>query len=231
VNNATSLNDLTAPKDSNLGNPYLAARNEWDERYGSLIKRAHHWRGAAVLALLVALAEAVVILGVATRPKTVPYVVAVDSLGRVVASGAVERSSPVDQRMKATALTGWIQDLRGVTSDGLAQRRAIDRVYSMIGSGTAAQTLVTEFYRANQPFERANKETVQVDVNTILPTTEHTYEVDWTETARDPSGGVVSVGRWKAILTVAVNPPTEENVLQVNPFGIYVMNVNWSKVV
>jgi type IV secretory pathway TrbF-like protein len=231
VNNATSLNDLRAPKDSNLGNPYLAARNEWDERYGSLIKRAHHWRGAAVLALLVALAEAVVILGVATRPKTVPYVVAVDSLGRVVASGAVERSSPVDQRMKATALTGWIQDLRGVTSDGLAQRRAIDRVYSMIGSGTAAQTLVTEFYRANQPFERANKETVQIDVNTILPTTEHTYEVDWTETARDPSGGVVSVGRWKAILTVAVNPPTEENVLQVNPFGIYVMNVNWSKVV
>jgi type IV secretory pathway TrbF-like protein len=231
VNNSTSLNDLRAPKDSNLGNPYLAARNEWDERYGSLIKRAHHWRGAAVLALLVALAEAVVILGVATRPKTVPYVVAVDSLGRVVASGAVERSSPVDHRMKATALTGWIQDLRGVTTDGLAQRRAIDRVYSMIGSGTAAQTLVTEFYRANQPFERANKETVQVDVNTILPTTEHTYEVDWTETARDPSGGVVSVGRWKAILTVAVNPSTEENVLQVNPFGIYVMNVNWSKVV
>jgi len=231
VNTATALNDLTVPKDSHLGNPYLAARKEWDERYGSLIRRAQHWRIAAVLALLVALAEAVVILGVATRPKTIPYVVAVDSLGRVVASGPVEKSAPVDQRMKAAALTHWIQDLRGVTSDGLAQRRAIDRVYAMIGSGSAAQTLVTEFYRANQPFERANKETVQVDVNTILPTTEHTYEVDWTETARDTGGGVVSVARWKAILTVAVNPPTDENVLQVNPFGIYVMNVNWSKVV
>jgi type IV secretory pathway TrbF-like protein len=231
VNDATSIIELATAMDSHLGNPYLNARKEWDERYGSLIKRAQHWRGAAVLALLVALAEAVVILGVATRPKTVPYVVAVDSLGRVVASGAVERSSPVDQRMEAIALTRWIQDLRGVTSDGLAQRKAIDRVYAMVGSGTAAQTLITEFYRANQPFERANKETVQVDVNTILPTTEHTYEVDWTETARDPSGGVVFVGRWKAILTVAVNPPTDENVLQVNPFGIYVMNVNWSKVV
>src|SRR5271165_1920310 len=217
------------PNSVHSENPYLAARKEWDERYGSLIKRADHWRGAAILALLVALAEAVVILGIATRPKTVPYVVAVDSLGRVVASGAVERSSPVDQRVKATAITRWIQDFRGVTSDGLAQRSAIDRVYAMIGSGSAAQTLVTEFYRANQPFERANKETVQVDVNTILPTTEHTYEVDWTETARDPSGGLVSVARWKAILTVAVNPPTDENVLQVNPFGIYVMNINWSK--
>ena len=58
---------------------------------------------------------------------------------------------------------------------------------------------------------------MQVDVNTISPTTEHTgIEVDWTETARDPSGGVVSVARWKAILTVAVNPPSDENVLQVN---------------
>ena len=231
MENASPVSEYTESKNSHLDNPYLAARKEWDERYGSLIKRAQSWRWAAVLALLVAFAEAVVILAVATRPKTVPYVVAVDSLGRVVASGAVERSSPVDQRMKATALSRWIQDLRAVTSDGLAQRRAIDRVYAMIGSGTEAQTLVSEFYRTNQPFDRANKETVQVDVNTVLPTTEQTYEVDWTETARDPSGGVVSVGRWKAILTIAVNPPTDENVLQLNPFGIFVMNVNWSKVV
>src|SRR6516164_7789122 len=231
VQSATAVSESAGPTKSHLENPYLNARKEWDERYGSLIKRAQHWRGAAVLALLVALAEAVVILGVATRPKTVPYVVAVDSLGRVVASGAVERSSPVDQRMKETSLSRWMQDLRGVTSDGLAQRKAIDRVYAMIGSGTAAQTLVTEFYRANQPFDRANREAVQVDVNTVLSTTEQTYEIDWTETARDPSGGVVSVGRWKAILTIAVNTPSDENVLQLNPFGIYVMNVNWSKVV
>jgi type IV secretion system protein VirB5 len=231
MNTAAALDDLSSQKDLHLANPYLAARKEWDERYGGLIKRAQNWRFAAMLALLVAFAEAVVILGVATRPKTVPYVVAVDSLGRVVASGAVERSSPVDQRMKETALSRWMQDLRGVTSDGLAQRRAIDRVYGMIGSGTVAQTLVTEFYRANQPFDRANKETVQVDVNMILPTTEQTYEIDWTETARDPSGGVVSVGRWKAILTIVVNPSSDENVLQLNPFGIYVMNVSWSKVV
>ena len=231
MNTAAVLDDLSSQKDLHLANPYLAARKEWDERYGGLIKRAQNWRFAAMLALLVAFAEAVVILGVATRPKTVPYVVAVDSLGRVVASGAVERSSPVDRRMKETALSRWMQDLRGVTSDGLAQRRAIDRVYGMIGSGTVAQTLVTEFYRANQPFDRANKETVQVDVNMILPTTEQTYEIDWTETARDPSGGVVSVGRWKAILTIVVNPSSDENVLQLNPFGIYVMNVSWSKVV
>src|SRR5258708_33914708 len=104
VNNATSINELPAAMDSHLGNPYLNARKEWDERYGSLIKRAQHWRGAAVLALLVALSEAVVILGVATRPKTVPYVVAVDSLGRVVARGAVERGLSFGGRSDALSL-------------------------------------------------------------------------------------------------------------------------------
>jgi type IV secretion system protein TrbF len=224
----------TARSDAGTANgasPYLAARREWDERYGSLIVRARHWRVAAVLALVVALAESLVIFRVATRPRTVPYVVAVDSLGRVVAAGAVERSTPADQKMKTASLMRWVQDLRSVTSDGLAERRAIDRVYAMIGSGSAAQTLVTEFYRANQPFERASRETVQVDVNLVLPSTEETYEVDWTETARDLGGGVRSVARWKAILTVAVNPPTDEAILEVNPFGVFVMNLSWSKIV
>ena len=58
----------SSPKEESIGSPYLVARREWDERYGGLIKRAQQWRAAAVLALLVALAEAIVIIGVATRP-------------------------------------------------------------------------------------------------------------------------------------------------------------------
>src|SRR6202171_497711 len=121
-------------KEESIGSPYLVARREGDERYGGLIKRAHQWGGAAVLALLVALAEAIVIIGVATRPRIVPYVVAVDSLGRVAAAGAVDRTSTVDERMKLAAITQWVQDMRGVTSDGLAERVSIDHVYAMIGS-------------------------------------------------------------------------------------------------
>src|SRR5882762_1853344 len=152
-------------KEQSIESPYLAARREWDERYGGLIKRAQQWRGVAVLALLVALVEAIAIIGVATRPRAAPYVVAVDSLGRVAAAGTIDRTSPVDERMKQSAITQWVQDLRGVTSDGLAERAAIDHVYAMIGSQSAAQTIVTDYFRANQPFERGSRETVQVEVN------------------------------------------------------------------
>ena len=121
-----ALTHQSSSKEESFGSPYLVARREWDERYGGLIKRAQQWRGAAVLALLVALAEAIVIIGVATRPRNAPFIVAVDSLGRVAAAGAIDRTSPIDERMKQAAITQWVQDMRGVTSDGLAER-ACDR--------------------------------------------------------------------------------------------------------
>jgi type IV secretion system protein TrbF len=230
VGNAFAVTQQPGPRDESLGSPYLVARREWDERYGGLIKRAQQWRGAAILALIVALVEAIVIVGVATRPRAAPYVVAVDSLGRVVAAGAVDRRSPVDERMKVAAMTQWVQDVRSVTSDGLAERAAIDRVYAMIGSQSAAQTLVTDYFRTNQPFERGARETVQVEVNAILPNSPHSYEVDWTETQRTLDGKPISADRWRGIFTLAINPPTDEAVLRVNPFGIYVMDLTWSKV-
>lgn len=224
------LSQQSSAKEEFTESPYLAARKEWDERYGGLMKRAQQWRGAAVLALLVALAEAIVIIGVATRPRSAPYVVAVDSLGRVAAAGAASGSSPTDERMMEAAITLWVQDLRGVTSDGLAERAAIDHVYAMIGSQSAAQTIVTDYFRANQPFERGSRETVQVEVNAILPNSPHSYEVDWTETRRTLDGKAISSDRWRGIFTVAINRSNDEAVLRVNPLGIYLMDITWSKV-
>ena len=218
------------PEEESLGSPYLNARREWDERYGGLMKQAQQWRFAAVLALFVAVAEAIVIIGVATRPRTAPYVVAVDSVGRVAAAGTLDRSSPIDERMKQESIIRWVEAMRGVTSDGLAERAAIDHVYAMIGSSSAAQTIVTDYFRANQPFDRGLRETVQVEVNAILPNSPHSYEVDWTETERTLDGKPISLDKWRGIFTVAVNPPTDEAVLRVNPFGIYVMDLTWSRV-
>src|SRR5260370_555077 len=194
-------------KEQSIESPYLAARREWDERYGGLIKRAQQWRGVAVLALLVALVEAIAIIGVATRPRAAPYVVAVDSLGRVAAAGTIDRTSPIDERMKQAALTHWVQDMRGVTSDGLAERAAIDHVYAMIGSQSAAQTIVTDYFRANQPFERGSRKTVQVEVNAILPSSPHSYEVDWTTTQRTLDAKPTSPHNGTCIFTPTINPP------------------------
>jgi type IV secretory pathway TrbF-like protein len=216
--------------ESSHSNLWIAAKSEWNERYGDLISRARNWRAAAFLALLLAVVEALGLVAVSLRSTTVPFIVAVDSIGHVVASGSADQGPVVDDRMKRAALYQWVQDLRMVISDPLVQRRSIDRVYAMIGQGSPAQMFITDWYRKNTPFDLAQTETVSVDVSTVLPTGNRSYEVEWTETARDRAGTVVETQNWKGVFTIAVNPPTEERLAHVNPLGIYVIDASWSKV-
>jgi type IV secretory pathway TrbF-like protein len=212
------------------GSPYLAARREWDERYGSLITRARNWRAAAFAALLIALVSTTGLVAVSMKAKTIPFVVAVDSLGRVLAAGEADKTTPADDRLKRAALVQWVSQLRAVTTDGIAQRRAIDRVYAMIASGSPAQVEISDYYRGDPPYERAKKNTVDVDVKAVFATSDKTYQVEWTETTRSLSGQVESEERWKGSFEIAVSPPSDERLARINPLGIYVTNVSWSKV-
>ena len=210
--------------------PYLAARREWDERYGSLITRARHWRIAAVLALAVALVAMCGLIALSTKAKVIPYVVAIDNLGRVLAAGPADQASRADDRLKRSALFQWMSDLRTVTTDGVAQRKAIDRVYSMIANGSPAQVEIGDFYRNDPPFDRAQKRTVEVDVKAVFPVSDRTYQLEWTEIVRGLSGQIESQDNWKGSVTIAISPPNDERLIRVNPLGIYVTNVSWSKV-
>jgi type IV secretion system protein VirB5 len=160
----------------------------------------------------------------------VPYVVALDSLGRTVAAGPAEETANADEKLKKAALFRWIDDLRLVTSDAIAQRKAIDRVYAHLAMGSEAHAFVQSFYRADPPQKRSQTQTVTIEVKSVLANSDRTYEIEWIETTRDLNGGVLTAERWKGSFTVALNPPTEERLMRVNPLGIFVTNTAWTKV-
>jgi len=219
----------TSNERSRTENPYLAARREWDERYGHLISRERNWR---VMALLCALSSLVTVAGLvwlSARSHVVPFVVAMDSLGRPVAAAPAEQTTTADDRIKRATLYTWLENLRLVTSDGVTQRKSIDRVYAYIASGSQAQAFISDFYRSNPPQKRAQTETVSVEVQSVLPTSDKTFEIEWTETTRDLYGTVTQKARWKAAFTIAINPPTDEATARINPLGIYVTNASWGK--
>ncbi|MBV8907073.1 MAG: conjugal transfer protein TrbF, partial [Acidobacteriia bacterium] len=166
------------PKTVELHNPYLAARREWDERYGEFITRARNWRTMAAISALVALIATGGMLWQSARSRVVPFVVLVDSLGRPIASGLAEQASVGDDRLRRAVIQDWIENVRMVTTDGIAQRRAIDHVYAYIASGTNAQAFISDFYRNDPPFKRAQTGTVSVEVKSVLPTSDRTFEVD-----------------------------------------------------
>jgi type IV secretion system protein TrbF len=213
-----------------IHNPYLAARREWDERYGEFITRARNWRTVAMISALAALLATGGMVWLSAKSHVVPFVVLIDSLGRPVASGLAEQTSVGDDRLRRAVLQDWLEGLRMVTTDGIAQRRAIDRVYAHIASGTNAQAFISEFYRNDPPFKRAQTGTVSVEVKSVLPTSDRSFEVDWIETSRDLYGNVNSTDHWKGSFTVALNPPTDERQARINPLGLYVTAASWAKV-
>lgn len=211
-------------------NPYLAARKEWDERYGDLITRSRNWRALALLLGVVAFVQASGLIYLSSKSKVIPFVVAIDSLDRVVAAGPAQQAGVADERLVRAALYEWISDLRMVTTDGVTQRKAIDRVYYMIGSGTPAQVQIGEFYSKDPPASRAQRQTVAAEVKAVFSTSDKTYEVEWGETVRSINGQVLSQENWKGSVTIAVNPPADERLARINPLGIYVVSVSWSRV-
>src|SRR5437870_930468 len=99
-----------------IHNPYLAARREWDERYGDLITRARNWRSMAIISGLIAVLAVSGVVWLSVRSRVVPFVVAIDNLGRPVASGIAEQASSADERLKRASIVGWVENLRTVTT-------------------------------------------------------------------------------------------------------------------
>ena len=82
-----------APNTKQGNNPYLNAREEWLERYGSYMTRAANWRAVAFVALFTTLLSLCGNIIQASQVKTVPYIIEVDKLGRAATVARADQAS------------------------------------------------------------------------------------------------------------------------------------------
>ena len=102
------------------------------------------------------------------------------------------------------ALGLFIHDLRSVTGDPLAQKELVDRAYEHTrGLATA---FLHQHFRDENPLRRAEGERVSVQVQSILPISETSWQVQWRETVHPMHGRPAEASSWQAILTVEVAP-------------------------
>jgi type IV secretion system protein VirB5 len=211
-------------------NPYLSGRDEWLERYGSYISRAAQWRTVAFLCLLL---TAVSISGnviQARQVKTVPYIIEVDSLGKIGAVARADMASSTPKRLIQASVASCIADWRTVTADVELQRKMIERLsFFMAGS---AKGVLREWYEANNPYEIAKNKLVHVEIKGLpLPVSPDSYRVEWVETVRSHAGVTLDVHTYEATATIQINPPTADAVLLRNPGGVYITALSAGKVV
>jgi type IV secretory pathway TrbF-like protein len=180
--------------------------------------------GIAACAAIIILAAAVTV--VALRPKTPPYVVALDH-GRIVGyAHTFSGSDEIAPQVIEDRLREFIYDARVITTDHELELHNIHTAYA-IARGQATRVLEA-YYQTNpddDPIKLGYKGAWR-DVHIIRCLREpepDTWRVEWNETLYLRLGNPVT-SNWEANMKTIIGPPDASNDL--NPVGVYVINLN-----
>ncbi len=206
--------------------PYQRAAQVWDERIGSARVQARNWRTMAFGSLILSAGFASALVWQTARGTVVPWVVQVDKLGQAqTVAPATADYRPTDPQV-AWHLARFIEQVRSIPADPIIVRQNWLRAYEWTTDQGAAA--LNDYARANDPFAKVGKQQVSVDVSSVIRASQDSFRVAWTEQHYE-DGKLATTERWTAILTIVIQPPRDADRLKVNPLGIYVNAISWSR--
>ena len=88
--------------------------------------------------------------------------------------------------------------------------------------------MLNEYARTNDPFARVGKESVTVQITSVVRASDASFNVRWTE-QRFVNGAPAGTERWNAVISTVLQTPRTEQRLRKNPLGIYVNGLSWSR--
>jgi len=206
--------------------PYQRAAQVWDDRIGSARVQARNWRYMAFGSLILSAGFAAALIIQSARGTVVPWVVQVDRLGQAqTVAAATADYRPTDPQV-AWHLARFIEQVRSIPADPIIVRQNWLRAYEWTTDRGAGA--LNDYARTNDPFAKVGKQQVAVEVSSVIRASADSFRVAWTE-RRYEDGKLSTTERWTAILTIVIQPPRDAERLKVNPLGIYINAINWSR--
>lgn len=205
--------------------PYQRAGQVWDERMGLTLTHARNWRRMAFANLVLAAGLGGGWFAESRQAQVKPFVVEVSDWGethRITALGG--RYEPSEAQV-GHALAGWIRAVRGKPTDPVVIRQNWISAYDLTTPKAAA--FLNAWAQAHDPFAEAGREAVSVEVLNVVRRSPRTYDLQWRET-RFVNGQRTGQGRWRALITIKLQPPRTEAELMKNPLGIRIEDVSWT---
>jgi type IV secretion system protein TrbF len=216
-------------------NLYVEARREWDERYADLVLGKRNWQIAAGGLLLLSLILAGGMVWLISRSRYIPYVVEVDKLGYAltVPQALTPTSVPdVAARMQRYEIAAFVRNARSVSSDPQVEHQMLNSLLAH-ARGPADRFLDAYYHSdsfSHNPFKLAEKQTISIQIDSILQLSPSSYQVRWSEQQRDLNGVVTGVPtHWEAVLQTQVVPPNSDDAIVSNPLGFYVTQISWTE--
>jgi type IV secretion system protein VirB5 len=228
---------VSAPPSHVADNRLIAARTEFANAFGDLARGKRNWQlvAAWTLALLTTLVVAYVRLAESVR--VVPYVVAVDRIGQVIAVEEAHSGKTPEPRLVAAQLATFLRAVRGVLPATAPQLEAdvMRRAYAFVDqSAPAAGTLNAYFADpVHDPRILGGRVARTVDVSSVLPVPNSSaWKLRWGETdVPIQPGGAAHTTSWEGYATVRIRPPTTADAVQDNPLGVFVTTIVWTQIV
>ena len=136
---------------------YLAARREWNERYGDYIAQANNWRLIAIAALGVAAVAVAGNVWQSSQSRVQPFVVEVDKLGDALAIQRADVAAPIPVGVIRAQLARYIQNVRTVSIDVQAERAFITEAYAMVDKNSGAPDVSERAFRGKRSVQAGSE--------------------------------------------------------------------------
>ena len=201
------------------------------DRYMRLaVTNRNLWRVISCLIVIVVIA--VMWLGwIGSLSKFKPVYVEVDKLGNIVKVDIAGKSKPFDPaRVLTTEITRTIEDMRMVVGDRMLQKRMKKRLYAKVQKNSAARAFLDDMFEKRDPYEISKTMTIDVQIVNKLPVGEKSWEIEWLEQKIDPRGQKLGEPeRFRSVISVEMLPVEKDDVIELNPIGLFVSTISIAK--
>jgi type IV secretion system protein VirB5 len=182
----------------------------------------------------------------ASSARAIPYVVQVDRFGAVASAGIAEPMRDPDARLVASQLADFVRSVRTVLPSiaASAQAEVLRRAYAFTAPQTAAFLNAYFGDASRDPRLLGQRLTREIQVTGALRLPDgdatrktasvgrsQTWRLQWIETDRPTvPGDSARVAAWEGYVTLQVVPPRTAEVIQVNPLGLRITSITWTRV-
>lgn len=198
-------------------------------REQNLATAASNWRKFAFLCLFISGISVGFNYWQSTQAQLLPYVIEVDQFGSAKAVGLMPTKQYEPKEAEINYFLGqFVTKLRSIPTDRVMLRKNAEDAYMFLTS--KAQSSVDAQIRKDYMERVKNGEIISVELISITKSgSDKSYHLRWIEKSFSATGVLKSSTNMFGILTIKIETPQNASVLMINPLGIYIDEINWSK--
>lgn len=203
--------------------PEDIGRALWEDRHGSLAIERDRWRWIAFAAIGLAGVSMILAVWAAVSSRYIPYIVTIDELNQPRAALAPREVTDWPDASVRHEIAAFIRDWRSVSIDAAVMRGRLRRLQVFLETGSAADDKIVTWAGEQDPFRRAETETVDITFARVNALGGRSWLAEWTETSRRRSTGRIdAVRRFQGTFTLGQRRVRDDSILLQNPLGMVI---------